>query len=89
MFIDVDGDGDMDVLSADKIWMRMMEIRFYEQIITTNANGAWSVFATDVDLHLEMMIRLPGMRMTDKSRVQSRLSQPMMLHGQSLQQIWI
>ena len=55
---DVDGDGDMDVLSAsskpdDKIVITWYENDgnqvFTEQVITTNANGAFSVYATDVD----------------------------------------
>ncbi len=57
--IDLDGDGDADVLSAslydDKIaWYenRLSEAEGDfgpEQVITTDADGAWSVFATDVD----------------------------------------
>jgi hypothetical protein len=53
--IDVDGDGDMDVLSAsygdDKIaWYENdgNEI-FTTHTITTNADGAYTVYATDVD----------------------------------------
>ena len=52
---DVDGDGDMDVLSAssydDKIaWYENDGNQvFTEQVITTNADGAKSVYATDVD----------------------------------------
>ena len=52
---DVDGDGDMDVLSAyyydDKIiWYENDGYQvFTEQVITTNADGVRSVFATDVD----------------------------------------
>ena len=52
---DVDGDGDMDVLSAseydDKIaWYENEGNQvFTEQVITTNEDGAVSVFATDVD----------------------------------------
>jgi len=54
---DMDGDGDIDVLSAsfndDKIaWYENMDGQgsFGEpQIITTNANGAYSVFTADID----------------------------------------
>jgi FG-GAP-like repeat/Secretion system C-terminal sorting domain len=54
---DIDGDGDMDVLSAsqddDKIaWYENTDgLGSFgaEQIITTNAIGAWSVYATDID----------------------------------------
>ena len=51
----MDGDGDMDVLSAsltdDKIaWYENDGNQvFTEQVITTNADGALSVYATDVD----------------------------------------
>jgi len=55
--IDIDGDGDMDVLSAssddDKIaWYENLDGQgnfSTEQIITTIANGATSVYATDID----------------------------------------
>ena len=54
---DLDGDGDMDVLSAS---LNDNKIAWYEntdgqgnfgsqQIITTNANGAFSVYTTDID----------------------------------------
>jgi hypothetical protein len=54
---DLDGDGDADVLSASKIDDK---IAWYEntdglgtfgpeQVITTSADGAWSVYATDLD----------------------------------------
>ena len=54
---DVDGDGDLDVLSASAA---DDELAWYQntdgagsfgsqQIISTAANGAWSVFAADVD----------------------------------------
>ncbi|MCZ6594998.1 MAG: T9SS type A sorting domain-containing protein [Bacteroidetes bacterium] len=53
---DVDGDGDMDVLSASIVDNK---IAWYEndgdgnfgpqQIITTNAQWAWSVYASDID----------------------------------------
>ena len=54
---DVDGDGDVDVLSAswndDKIaWYESdgaSPPSFTERVISTAANGAWSVFATDLD----------------------------------------
>jgi hypothetical protein len=54
---DVDGDGDIDVLSAsgsdDKIaWYENdggSPPTFTEWVISTNADDAWSVFATDVD----------------------------------------
>ena len=52
---DVDGDGDMDVLSAsaydDKIaWYENNGSEsFTAHNITTNADGAYSVFASDVD----------------------------------------
>ncbi|MDE5099709.1 MAG: DUF4347 domain-containing protein, partial [Trichodesmium sp. St16_bin4-tuft] len=52
---DVDGDGDMDVLSAsindDKIALYLNDgsNNFTEQTISTNADGAISVFAADVD----------------------------------------
>ena len=55
--IDIDNDGDIDILSASSYYDR---IAWYEnldgqgnfgtlQIITTNANGAQSVFANDID----------------------------------------
>ena len=53
--VDVDGDGDMDILSAS---FRDDRIAWYENdgnenftshTITTSANGAWSVYAVDVD----------------------------------------
>jgi hypothetical protein len=53
--IDVDGDGDIDVLSAsysdDKIaWYENDGLEnFTTHIITTSANGAWDVYAIDVD----------------------------------------
>ncbi|MGY8767761.1 MAG: SUMF1/EgtB/PvdO family nonheme iron enzyme [Pirellulales bacterium] len=53
--VDVDGDGDLDILSAsmndDKIaWYENDgKQNFTEQIISTSANGAYSVFAADVD----------------------------------------
>ena len=55
--IDLDGDGDIDVLSAsrddDKIaWYEnkgQSDPTFDEHIITTNADGAFSVFAIDLD----------------------------------------
>lgn len=55
--IDIDGDGDKDVLSAsqsdDKIvWFENTDGQGgfgSEQIITTSADGAWSVYATDID----------------------------------------
>jgi hypothetical protein len=53
---DVDGDGDLDVLSASS---RDDKIAWYEndgsggfgaqQVVTTAANGAWSVIASDLD----------------------------------------
>ncbi len=54
---DLDGDGDADVLSASKVDDK---IAWYEntdglgtfgpqQVITTSADGAWSVYATDLD----------------------------------------
>ena len=54
---DIDGDGDVDVLSAS---LADDKIAWYEntdglgtfgaqQIISTNADGAWSVYAADVD----------------------------------------
>ncbi len=54
---DLDGDGDTDVFSAsafpDKIaWYENnggSPPTFTERVISTTANGAWSVFATDVD----------------------------------------
>ena len=52
---DVDGDGDMDVLSAsredDKIaWYENDGNQvFTEQVVTANADNALSVYATDVD----------------------------------------
>jgi hypothetical protein len=54
---DVDGDGDTDVLSAsfydDTIaWHEsdgLMPPGFTERIISTDADGAWSVYAADVD----------------------------------------
>ena len=54
---DIDGDGDMDVLSAslddDKIaWYENTDgngIFGSQQVITTNTDGAISVFATDID----------------------------------------
>ncbi len=54
---DLDGDGDIDVLSAsqddDKIaWYESdggSPPTFTERVISTAADGAWSVFATDVD----------------------------------------
>ncbi len=54
---DIDGDGDMDVLSAsdqDDIiaWYENMDGQSSfgaQQIITTDANGAWSVYASDID----------------------------------------
>ena len=54
---DVDGDGDLDVLSAsyddDKIaWYENdggSPPAFTSHVITTDANGAWSVYAVDVD----------------------------------------
>jgi len=54
---DVDGDGDVDVLSAsrddDKIaWYENdggSPPAFTSHVIVTNADGAWSVYATDVD----------------------------------------
>ncbi|MDE5109856.1 MAG: FG-GAP-like repeat-containing protein, partial [Trichodesmium sp. St7_bin2_1] len=52
---DVDGDGDVDVLSAsvndDKIALYVNDgsNKFTEQTISTNADGACSVFAADVD----------------------------------------
>ncbi len=54
---DVDGDGDIDVLSAsgldDKIaWYEsdgLSPPTFTERVISTSANSAFSVFATDVD----------------------------------------
>ena len=52
---DVDGDGDMDVLSAsfndDKIaWYENDGSEsFTEHAISTSAWGAWSVYAVDVD----------------------------------------
>jgi len=52
---DVDGDGDLDVLSAsqddDKIaWYENDGSQaFTEQVISTTADGAWSVYAADVD----------------------------------------
>ena len=57
--IDVDGDGDIDVLSACSIWNGDDNMiawyendgneNFTEHIITTNADGARSVYAIDVD----------------------------------------
>jgi len=53
--VDVDGDGDMDVLSAsssdDKIaWYENDgNENFTPHTITTSADGAWSVYAIDVD----------------------------------------
>ena len=52
--VDVDGDGDMDVLSAsmsdDTIrWYKNDGGTFTAHEITTSANGAWSVYAADVD----------------------------------------
>jgi hypothetical protein len=55
--IDIDGDGDSDVLSAsiydNKIaWYENLDgLGSFgsEQIITTDATNAWSVFATDID----------------------------------------
>ena len=58
---DVDGDGDMDVLSAsyvdDKIaWYENNGAQgFTEQVITTNADYARSVYATDVDGDLSLI----------------------------------
>ena len=53
---DLDGDGDMDVLSAswldDKIaWYENdgVEYSVPEVFISTNADGAWSVYAQDLD----------------------------------------
>jgi hypothetical protein len=54
---DVDGDGDIDILSAssldDKIaWYENDGAKlpfFAERVISTNASEAWSVFAADVD----------------------------------------
>jgi len=53
---DLDGDGDLDILSASELDDK---IAWYEnngagnfgaqQIITTAANGAWSVYAADID----------------------------------------
>ena len=54
---DIDGDGDQDVLSASSVDNK---IAWYEnidglgsfgeqQVITTNADGAWSVFSADID----------------------------------------
>ncbi|MDP6740800.1 MAG: VCBS repeat-containing protein, partial [Planctomycetota bacterium] len=61
---DLDGDGDADVLSAskndDKIaWYenRLNELTSDfgpEQVITTSADGAWSVYATDLDCDGDM-----------------------------------
>ena len=53
--VDVDGDGDMDVLSAsgddDKIaWYENDgNENFTPHTITTDANRAWSVYAVDID----------------------------------------
>jgi len=55
--VDIDGDGDMDVLSAsandDKIaWYENTDGKGNfgsQQIITTNADLAWSVYAADID----------------------------------------
>ncbi len=54
---DIDGDGDMDVLSASQIdnkiaWYENVNgdgTVWTEHIITSNALGAWSVYATDID----------------------------------------
>ncbi len=54
---DVDGDGDTDVLSASKtideiVWYAnngKLDPTFTEHLISGTANGAWSVFAADVD----------------------------------------
>ncbi len=57
---DIDGDGDMDVLSASEISDYINKIAWYEntdgngtfgaqQIITTNIDGANTVYATDID----------------------------------------
>ena len=53
--IDLDGDGDVDVLSADfddpaVYWYENDGSQsFTDEIIATNVYGAWAVFATDVD----------------------------------------
>jgi len=83
--VDVDGDGDMDVLSAsfydDKIaWYENDGSEsFTERIISTAADGANSVYAADVDGDGDMdvlsasgkMTRSPGMRMTAARALQS------------------
>ena len=55
---DVDGDGDMDVLSAASSWWPAVNIAWYENdgseaftahTITTTADGAYSVYAADMD----------------------------------------
>ncbi len=53
--VDVDGDGDMDILSASHFDNKIAwyendgNENFTQHIITTSADGAYSVYAVDVD----------------------------------------